>query len=113
VSARRRDLRLAPFWTSADEAEAQAVYGYAAAHLIDHSERCGACRRRVPCLDAQRALDEVVVWRQVRALLSYAAYLRRRLEDGAPVEDLLDWLALGTPRERRRRPLRRRQGAAA
>ena len=76
---------MSEFWTEADAAELDVLVRALVNGYFEHRERCAICLAGTPypCPRAQKAIAEVVEWRDARALLSRAEALRearRRLE---------------------------------
>jgi hypothetical protein len=82
------DLRQQPWWTPADRAELAAfTRGLVDAVFTHRKADCEVCAAGYPpCPVITNAIERLVEWRDVRILLSRAAWLRARqdcLDDAA------------------------------
>jgi hypothetical protein len=89
------DLRQQPWWTPADRAELDAFTRLMVDAVYGHREAgCEVCAAGYPpCPVVREAIERVVEWRDRRALLSRAAWLRTR-------QDELDQAVLAGAEER-------------
>lgn len=72
------------FWTEADTAELDVLVWALTGDYAEHREHCETCiAGRLSCPSVQRAIAEVVEWREARILLSRAQALRAELEVAA------------------------------
>jgi hypothetical protein len=60
----------------ADSAELEVLLHALATGYFEHRERCALCAGDLPCAHVQRAIGEVISWREARLLLSSAEALR-------------------------------------
>jgi hypothetical protein len=65
------------WWTAADAAELEVLVHELVEVAFEHREHCEACRRGNRCHVLGSAIDEVIEWRDRRALRSRAVWLRR------------------------------------
>jgi hypothetical protein len=63
-------------WTAADQAELDVLLHALTSGYAEHREHCASCAGPEPCPHLQRAIAEVVDWREARILLSRAQALR-------------------------------------
>ena len=76
------DLRGQVWWTEADRAELDAFGRQLVDALFAHRACCETCRAGYPpCPVVRDAIEKVVEWRDLRALLSLAAALRARQDE--------------------------------
>jgi hypothetical protein len=66
-----------PWWTAADAAELDVLVHELVSRYFEHRPRCASCAAGdPPCPHLREAIEAVVDWREARALLSRAEYLR-------------------------------------
>ena len=79
--------RLGSWWTAADGAELDVLLYELVRGVSEHRERCARCAAgHPPCPSVRGAIQAVLYWREARALLSRAEWLRAerdRLEGAA------------------------------
>ena len=72
------------YWTEADQAELEVLLWALVDSHAEHRTLCPTCVRAIePCPAVQRAIAEVLDWRQARILLSRAEALRADQLEGA------------------------------
>jgi hypothetical protein len=70
-----RPWKGAPWWTDVDQAELDVLVYALVRGIFRHRPRCAACTESTICKAVDSAIDEVLQWVHLRALLSRAEYL--------------------------------------